>query len=634
MQGLAALLFGLALIPAAALANPVQDCLKDLNSDAYDRAVISCSQAIKSQPKNPFWHNNRCMAYHHRGDYDRAIVNCTTSIDLNNPALNVPLTNRGDARAAKGDYDGAAADYKRALEIDPNYDRAHKGLAAIAARRGEGKSKIEIVPLVAHADWVNSVAFSPDGKRMLSGGKDGKIKLWEVVSGRLIRTLRGHTQDVNSVAFSPDGAYVLSGGGGDASVKVWDVATGQFIRFFIGHTRAVASVAFSPDGKRIASGSFDHTVRLWDVATGKLVREFKGHSGPVASLAFSPDGALLLSGNLTGVGRKGDANAKLWEANTGRIVQTFAHDGDVHSVALSHDGALALTGSADKTMKLWDRASGRLIRKFSGYEYAIYAVAFSPDDTHIAAGSVRDVQLIERSSGRLVHTFDVGTLVRSIAISPDGRRLLTGDMDHTVKLWDADTGNVLFARGNSNSITTRPSSAQYSRDGARIAAGSGEYLRFWDAPNGVRVFEGDHRRVAYSPDGTRLLVGGQDTLKLLDASTGEVLRSFAGHSGDVTTVAFSADGKRVLAGIGFDGKPDGKSDQGRIKIWDVATGQLLRALRGHGKGVSAAVFTPDGSRIISGGTYDVSPDASVGYGKLQVLERRDRCAHPQYRRAS
>ena len=225
-------------------------------------------------------------------------------------------------------------------------------------------------------------------------------------------------------------------------------------------------------------------------------------------------------------------------------------------------------------MKLWDRASGRLIRKFSGYEYAIYAVAFSPDDTHIAAGSVRDVQLIERSSGRLVHTFDVGTLVRSIAISPDGRRLLTGDMDHTVKLWDADTGNVLFARGDSNSITTRPSSAQYSRDGARIAAGSGEYLKFWDAPNGVRVFEGDHRRVAYSPDGTRLLVGGQDTLKLLDASTGEVLRSFAGHSGDVTTVAFSADGKRALAGIGFDGKPDGKSDQGKIKVWDVATGSF------------------------------------------------------------
>ena len=117
MQGLAALLSGLALIPAAALANPVQDCLRNLNSDAYDRAVISCSQAIKSQPKNPFWHNNRCMAYHHRGDYDRAIVDCTTSIDLNNPALNVPLTNRGDARAAKGDYDGAAADYKRALEV-------------------------------------------------------------------------------------------------------------------------------------------------------------------------------------------------------------------------------------------------------------------------------------------------------------------------------------------------------------------------------------------------------------------------------------------------------------------------------------------------------------------------------------
>ena len=267
-------------------------------------------------------------------------------------------------------------------------------------------------------------------------------------------------------------------------------------------------------------------------------------------------------------------------------------------------------------MKLWERSSGRLIRTFGGYEYGAHSVAFSPDNTHVAVSSGGDVQMLEHSSGRLVRAFEVG-MVRSVAFSPDGSRVLSGDMGHGVKLWDAATGALLFAHGDSNSMTTRPSSAQFSRDGARIASGSGQYLKLWDTPSGVRFFEGDHARVAYSPDGARLLAGGRDLLKLIDAGTGQVLHSFAGHSGDVTTVAFSADGKRVLAGIGFDGKPDASTDQGKIKVWDVASGRLLRTLRGHGKGVGAAVFTPDGSRIISGGTYDVAPDAAIGYGKLR-----------------
>jgi tetratricopeptide (TPR) repeat protein len=160
MRTLIALSFGLALAPAAANADPMQDCFNDLNANAYARAVASCTQAIKAQPKNPFWYNNRCKAYRYTGDYERALADCTTSIELNNPALNVPLTNRGDVYLAKGDFDRAAADYRRALEINPNHDLAHKGLAELAARKGESSSKISIVPLVAHSDWVNAVALS------------------------------------------------------------------------------------------------------------------------------------------------------------------------------------------------------------------------------------------------------------------------------------------------------------------------------------------------------------------------------------------------------------------------------------------------------------------------------------------
>jgi tetratricopeptide (TPR) repeat protein len=110
MRTLIALSFGLALAPAAANADSMQDCFNDLNANAYARAVASCTQAIKAQPKNPFWYNNRCKAYRYTGDYERALGDCTTSIELNNPALNVPLTNRGDVYLAKGDFDRAAAE--------------------------------------------------------------------------------------------------------------------------------------------------------------------------------------------------------------------------------------------------------------------------------------------------------------------------------------------------------------------------------------------------------------------------------------------------------------------------------------------------------------------------------------------
>ena len=160
-------------------------------------------------------------------------------------------------------------------------------VAGASQASAQDRAKIEIVPLIPHAITVTSVAFSPDGARVLSGSQDWTLKLWDAASGQLIRTFDAHSSRVASVAFSPDGTRLLSGSW-DKTLKLWDTASGQLIRTFEGHSDQVNSVAFSPDGTRLLSGSRDKTLKLWDTASGQLIRTFEGHSGMSPRLRSRP----------------------------------------------------------------------------------------------------------------------------------------------------------------------------------------------------------------------------------------------------------------------------------------------------------------------------------------------------------
>ncbi|WP_406698839.1 sigma-70 family RNA polymerase sigma factor [Singulisphaera sp. Ch08] len=300
----------------------------------------------------------------------------------------------------------------------------------------------------------------PDTLILRGQGREVEIS----VGPRLLRSMEGHTGSVFTVAFSPDGTKILSGSGwpwGDRTLRLWDVASGAEIRRFLAATDdpgpsthgprevpgEVHSLAFTPDGRQALSGGTGGIVQLWDVETGNEIRRLSGHTGTIYELAISTDGRRALTGSR-------DKTARLWDLATGReILVLKGHTNWVRSVAFSPDGRRALTGSGpkDHTMRLWDLETGRELKSLE-QDGIVRGLAFTPDGAHAIAGINPErpntpgaIHLWDLDRGVEVRRFDGhGFAVTSIAMAPDGRQFLSSSYDGTVRLWDIANGRELY----------------------------------------------------------------------------------------------------------------------------------------------------------------------------------------------
>lgn len=277
---------------------------------------------------------------------------------------------------------------------------------------------------------VQDVVYGANGTLIAAANGDGTITVWR--DGGTPRTFIGHSDVVTSVAFSPDGAFLLSGGGGaDRTGRLWEVATGQTVQVFPGHTAGIRDVAYSPTGTLIATAAEDSSIRLWNPQTGALVRTLLEGSR-LLGVDFNPDGTLLVTG-----GR--DTIVSLWDVATGERRLLRGHTEEIRDTVFSPDGALVASGSTDNTIRIWDVASGQTLHTLSDHGRDVFSLRFNPDSTLLVSGG-RDnnARLWDVQAGQQVRNLTGhGGWVLGVDFSADGTTIITGGGDGTVRLWAA-----------------------------------------------------------------------------------------------------------------------------------------------------------------------------------------------------
>jgi WD40 repeat protein/tRNA A-37 threonylcarbamoyl transferase component Bud32 len=504
---------------------------------------------------------------------------------------------------------------------------------------------------------VNTVAFSPDGQLLASGGQDRSVKIWRVATRTLVATLEPHSGAVSSVAFSPDGRTLAAGvedwKAQSEAVKLWDLQSRSAATLRLpGPGGSTRTVAFSPDGQIIALGSADSDVRLWNPKTGEVI-SLHGHDGSIASVAFSPDGKKLASAS-------DDKTARLWDLKSMQTTAILTNHEDVlWCVAFSHDGSMVVTTSRDCTAALWSAAAGRLISRShrGSTDVPKCKAAFSRDDSMIAVAEVHGlIQLFQHGSWGdprmlLGHTDGAWDLT----FSPTEDLLASASVDGSVRLWNTklranpevlefqgatiscvqfspqggktlalgfDSGTVQFrdvaTETNSFEIEGeggpwpnpflnpfRFAFLAFSPDGKRLAlARSTNTVQIWDlttrrVTNVITVPEEEGVFcIAYSPDGRRIATGSKSkTATLWEIATGRRLHTLPVDEGRVESLAFSGDGTLLATG----------SDPGMVKLWKVASGRMFAQHQGHKPyhgmdgAVLALAFSPDNSILASTG---------------------------------
>ncbi len=519
----------------------------------------------------------------------------------------------------------------------------------------------ELITLKDH--WLYRVCFSPDGKRLASGGGfGGSVKLWDLETGKELGSLGSPENRCFGVGFSPDGHCLATSA--TAPLTLWDVGTGKPYLTLRGQGGSISRLVFSADGRRVASdvpteasrpggplgppGGRDMTsaIGVWDVATGEPVCTLSGHKGDLLTLAFRPDGRGLVSFG-------SDHVLRVWDLDAGKELRAIKGltRGPQPGAALSPDGSLLVTAGAGNPARVWDVFARGPEEELPSDTSGL--ALFRPDGRGVALGGSSVVRLVDLTGRReplLLRAEDNRAVLVPLAYSPDGSRVaafvssMAGDGPPaagagSVRAWDATTGKsvlnvkvkqqdmrcVAFDRGGTRAATgswndSVPPALPGDRPLARASS-----VKVWDLTTGRELLHiagpGDPiNALAFSPDGNRLAAAFGERLgatprpglvRVWELPGGREVYTLKAHGRAAGAIAFSPDGKLLASG----------SADGTVCLWDAASGKRARALVGHAEPVRGIAFSPDGSRLATASLVETLPTSeAVRLGEVKLWD--------------
>ena len=572
----------------------VEPCLARLkaqrdSSEAVVSALASYLDALRDMPLQQQRYGGSNLAYllaHERGDLRSVNLSGLVLFQPNFAGVAMQRTDLRGAHLHHAIFTGQLSS-THSIAVSP--DGAY---LAAATLRGfvylwRTSDFVQVARFQAHSHWICQIRFRADSAALATASRDGSIGVWSVPDGRLLERLVLPDSKIWSVAWANDGNTLFSSDE-DGRIHRWSLAVGV-ITYTIEplEPAATTTIAVSPDGRSIACGYGNGTIGVWDVESLTLRWIFKGHAANVWALAWHPDSRMLATGSA-------DTHIHIWD--TERHQQSGMFDTSpsvIFGVAWSSDGRLLASTSGDGLVRIWD-ASGRCLLALDGHTAGAFGVAFFPGDSAIASGSEdQTVRVWEVATGQRRATLTGWSqTINALAWHPNGESLASGSSDDTVTVWDSSRGERI------ETLPLRTSWSQslcYSHDGAWLAGGGRDgIIRAWHAGRRELLqLRGHFDQVAaatISPEGQRLASASYDgRVAVWSLQDGTLLR-LMGRTNQMILAAAWHPGQDIIASSGMDE---------RITLWDVHRGEPHAILQDHTSFVRAVAWSSDGMLLAS-----------------------------------
>jgi WD40 repeat protein/serine/threonine protein kinase len=486
----------------------------------------------------------------------------------------------------------------------------------------------ECLQVLRHEDGVISVAGTPDGRRVVVGGANGQLWVWDFPGGEAPREFKDHPEEILGLAVTPDGrrAYAAVSGG---VVLVWDLEAGQVLRTLHSEGGGLLGVDIAEGGERVLAGCTDKRLWTWDLKNdSRLGRSLKGHTGRLRGVACTEDGTRALSASY-------DGTVRHWDLETDRCLRTLDHAPSVCDVALSADGSLAASGGADEAVRVWDLATGRCLHVLEGHFGRVYKVALSADGRIVASGS----------DDTTVRVWEIDR------VAPEAPLMLARPQNSEQLLRNQREFRLTAAAAREALSQSQQAAAVAAYEQARALPGyahTAACMSLGAVVSGVarrgplrgawlasldRTHEDSVEAIALTLDGQTALSGSWDrTLRFWPLESDSAPRALSGHTKGVYGLALAADGSTAVS-VGADGlllawdlsgrsgprklaqlpswingvclTPDGRlavaaGCDPAARVFDVASGRLLLSLTEHSGPVTAVAISDDGQTLVTG----------------------------------